>query len=110
MCLGSGDLMPSVATGSKGPSPHADGRDGGSNVRGWFTSLILVSTTMIVGILCILVLSSTLTQTRLAGLTIDGVSLSIWRLDYIQHEWATVRRQLRAQSLNLLEASASVMN
>jgi hypothetical protein len=96
--------MPNVATGSKEPSQRADGRDGGSDVRGWFTSLILVSTTMIVGILCILVLSSTLTQTRLAGLTIDGVSLSIWRLDYIQHEWATVRRQLRAQSLNLLEA------
>lgn len=73
------------------------------DIRRWFTSLILVSTTMIVGVLCIVVLSSTLTQTRLASLTIDGVSLSIWKLDYIQREWAAARKQLRAQSLKLLE-------
>ncbi len=93
--------MSDTAVGSKHAAPN-DGRAGGV-FRGWFTSLILVSTTMIVGVLCILVLSSTLTQTRLAGLTIDGVSLSIWKLDYIQREWASIRKQLRAQSLKLIE-------
>jgi hypothetical protein len=93
--------MSDVATES-GTSQNVDSRDVHSGVRGWFTSLILVSTTMIVGVLCILVLSSTLTQTRLAGLTIDGVNLSIWKLDYIRREWAEIRAQLRDQSIKLL--------
>jgi hypothetical protein len=92
--------MSDTAVGAKQAAPSEG--SAGRVVRGWFTSLILVSTTMIVGVLCILVLSSTLTQTRLAGLTIDGVSLSIWKLDYIQREWAEIRKQLRAQSLKLL--------
>jgi hypothetical protein len=94
--------MSDAPIGSKEPSPNAN-RESRPDVRRWFISLILVSTTMTVGILCILVLSSTLTQTRLAGLTIDGVNLSIWKLDYIQREWAAIRKQLRAQSLKLLE-------
>jgi hypothetical protein len=94
--------MSDIPTESRATSPNADSH--GPDVRGWFTSLILVSTTLIVGFLCILVLSSTLTQTRLAGLTIDGVNLSIWKLDYIQAEWAEIRARLRSQSKRLFAA------
>jgi hypothetical protein len=94
--------MPDVATGSNDPQTNPP-RSGFSIFRGWLTSLILVSTTMIIGFFCILVLSSTLTQTRLASLTIDGVSLSIWKLDYIQRQWTDIRNQLRDQSIALVK-------
>jgi hypothetical protein len=99
--------MSDAAAGPRRESQNGEIGDDPLGIRQWLTSLVLVSTTIIVGIFCIIVLSSTLTQTRLAGISIDGVSLSIWKLDYIQREWAAMRTQLRDQTLRLQETEKS---
>lgn len=57
--------------------------------RSWFTSALLMSVTMLIALACIVVLSCTLTQTRVAGLLIDGVPISIPKLDYVGRQWAS---------------------
>lgn len=58
-------------------------------------STLLVSLTLVIAALCVIVLSSTLTQSRLSAIAIDGVSLSIWKLDSIGRQWAGIRGQIR---------------
>jgi predicted nucleic acid-binding Zn-ribbon protein len=53
--------------------------------------------------LCVIVLSSTLTQTRLSTITVDGVNLSIWKLDSVGRQWAGIRRLIQSQSAQLAE-------
>ena len=52
-----------------------------SRFRQIVTSILLALFTSAVGLLCILVLACTLTQTRLSTISIDGVTISIWMLD-----------------------------
>jgi hypothetical protein len=55
------------------------------------TSALLVSLTVAVALACIVFLSCTLTQTRVAALTIDGVTISLPKLDYVGRKWTANR-------------------
>ena len=70
----------------------------------WLTSTILIVFTLVIGLLCVLVLSCTLTQTRMSSISIDGVNVSIWKLDDIRKQWTDIRKQIRAQADSLTEA------
>jgi hypothetical protein len=65
-----------------------------SKAREWLTSATLILFTAAVGIACVIALSSTLTQTRMSTLVIDGVPLSIWKLDDIRTQWTEVRKAI----------------
>jgi hypothetical protein len=66
--------------------------------REWITSTILISFTSFVALACVVALSSTLTQTRMSSITIDGVPLTIWKLDDIRVQWAKVRDAIQILS------------
>jgi hypothetical protein len=68
------------------------------------TSILLVLFTGFVGLLCILVLACTLTQTRLSTISIDGVTISIWKLDDTRTQWKKIRDRIRDQSEALIKA------
>ena len=70
------------------------------------TSLVLILFTLAVGIACVLVLSCTLTQTRIASIAVDGVNVSIWKLDDIRQQWQSVRDQIHANAKQLAAAEA----
>lgn len=74
---------------------------------GWrnrIVSTLLIGVTLVIAMLCVIVLSSTLTQTRLSTITVDGVNLSIWKLDSVGRQWAGIRRLIQSQSAQLAEA------
>lgn len=62
------------------------------------TSTALILLTLAAGLACVIALASTLTQTRISNVTIDGVPISIWKLDSIRAEWTARRAQLASQS------------
>jgi hypothetical protein len=70
----------------------------------WTISTMLILFTVSLGLLCVLVLSCTLTQTRMSNISIDGVNISIWKLDDIRKHWSDIREQIRAQSDELTTA------
>jgi hypothetical protein len=61
--------------------------------KGFWASVMFIGFTLLTGITCIFVLSATLTQARISSLAIEGVSLSIWKLDTVRQQWATIRDQ-----------------
>src|ERR1700674_933871 len=75
-----------------------------SKLREWTISTMLIAFTIALGALCVLVLSCTLTQTRMSSISIDGVNISIWKLDDIRKQWNDIREQIHAQSDALTEA------
>ena len=75
-----------------------------SKFRQIVTSILLVLFTSAVGLLCILVLACTLTQTRLSTISIDGVTISIWKLDDTRTQWKKIRDRIRDQSEALIKA------
>ncbi len=75
-----------------------------SRFRQIVTSILLVVFTSAVGLLCILVLACTLTQTRLSTISIDGVTISIWKLDDTRTQWKKIRDRIRDQSEALIKA------
>jgi hypothetical protein len=75
-----------------------------SKFRQNVTSISLVLFTGFVGLLCILVLACTLTQTRLSTISIDGVTISIWKLDDTRTQWKKIRDRIRDQSEALIKA------
>jgi hypothetical protein len=56
--------------------------------------------------MCVLVLSCTLTQTRMASIAIDGVNISVWKLDDVRKQWSGLRTQLVEQTNALSRAEA----
>jgi low affinity Fe/Cu permease len=58
-----------------------------------FTSTLLITLTVVVALACIVILSCTLTQTRVASLVIDGVAISIPKLDYVGRKWVANRNE-----------------
>src|SRR4051812_24021529 len=78
--------------------PTLEIRAAPSRAREWVTSVVLITFTSLVGIGCVIALSSTLTQTRMSSIAIDGVPLSIWKLDDIRGQWADVRDVIRLLS------------
>jgi hypothetical protein len=67
----------------------ADSRSPGTRTR--LTSTLLITTTLIAAIACIIVLSCTLTQTRVSALLIEGVSIA--KIDYVGRQWANLRKE-----------------
>src|SRR5437868_5128205 len=57
----------------------------------WATSALLITLTVAVALGCIIILMCTLTQTRVAALVIEGVGISIPKLDYVGRKWVTNR-------------------
>jgi hypothetical protein len=75
-------------------------------LREWTTSTVLIGFTIALGLVCVVVLSCTLTQARMSSISIDGVNVSIWKLDDIRKQWADIRAQIRDQSKALSKAEA----
>jgi len=67
--------------------------DGPVHNRSWFTSTVLIVLTLIVAVACVIALACTLTQTRVASIVIDGVGISIPKLDYVGRQWAAQRAE-----------------
>lgn len=90
-------------------APDADGiADGPTKLREWVTSTVLIVFTIAVGLLCVVVLSCTLTQTRMSSIVIDGVNISIWKLDDVRKQWNDIRDQIREQSDALSRAESEL--
>jgi len=66
-----------------------------SRTREWLTSTILITFTSLVGVACVIALASMLTQTRMSSIVIDGVPMSIWKLDDIRVQWSRLRSGMR---------------
>jgi len=81
----------------------ASSDEAASKFRQIVTSILLVLFTSAVGVLCILVLACTLTQTRLSTISIDGVTISIWKLDDTRTQWKKIRDRIRDQSEALIK-------
>jgi hypothetical protein len=75
-----------------------------SKTREVLTSATLILFTSLVGIACVIALASTLTQTRMSTLVIDGVPLSIWKLDDIRAQWTDIREAIDDLSTDITEA------
>src|SRR3981189_2099198 len=71
------------------------------------TSFGLIAFTIAVGLLCVLVLACTLTQSRMSGMSIDGVNISIWKLNDIRKQWNDIRLQISKQSQSLPPAETT---
>jgi hypothetical protein len=102
-----------VATTATDPSAPAStdataAEDGPSKFRAMLTSTLLIVFTMSVGLVCVLVLSCTLTQTRMSSISIDGVNISIWKLDDIRKQWSGIRAQIVDQSDALSKAESEL--
>jgi hypothetical protein len=72
---------------------------------GAFMSLLLMGFTGLIAVLCVMALASTLTQSRVSSLSIDGVSISIWKLDSLRAQWS----QLHDQRIKQKDAFAQVV-
>ncbi|MGA2892692.1 MAG: hypothetical protein ABSE22_07470, partial [Xanthobacteraceae bacterium] len=68
------------------------------------TNAVLIAFTLSIGISCVIILAATLTQTRISSVTIDGVPVSIWKLDSIREQWASLRAQVASQSEEIRKA------
>jgi hypothetical protein len=86
-----------MATAATDPTAP-DAEDGASRFRTMLTSTLLIVFTMSVGLVCVLVLSCTLTQMRMSSISVDGVNVSIWKLDDIRKQWTGIRAQIVEQS------------
>jgi lambda repressor-like predicted transcriptional regulator len=65
---------------------------------------LLIIMTLIFGMICIGLLSATLTQTRISSLAVDGVPISLWKLNNVGGQWATIRAQGYSLSQDLSKA------
>jgi hypothetical protein len=79
------------------PKPPSKGRE-------VLMSISLILFTSLVGIACVVALASTLTQTRMSTLVIDGVPLSIWKLDDIRSQWTDIRDTIDDLSTEITDA------
>lgn len=76
--------------------------------RAFLTSSVLILFTIVVGLLCVLVLSCTLTQTRMASIAIEGVNVSVWKLDDVRKQWSALRQQINHQAETLSGTEADL--
>jgi hypothetical protein len=73
-----------------------------------FVSVLLVSLTLLTGFLAVIVLSSTLTQGRMSTLSVDGVTMSVWKLDAIRQDWTSAHQRIKDQQSALTAAQLAV--
>jgi hypothetical protein len=67
-------------------------------------SVLLMLLTVATSFIAVILLSCTLTQGRMSSLSVDGVSLSVWKLDAIRQDWSTVRDRIKEQQSALTTA------
>ena len=91
--------MPDRAASEAVPLPPKVG-----NVRDWTISLLAIALTLFVGLLCVLLLASTLTQARLSAISVNGVNINIWKLDDMREQWVALRGQRTEQTTALTAA------
>jgi hypothetical protein len=84
------------------------GAERSSKWREWVTSTVLIVFTVAVGLVCVMVLSCTLTQTRISSIVVDGININIWKLDDIRLQWSGIREELREQSAALANAQEAL--
>src|SRR4249919_2097170 len=70
----------------------------------YLTSIMLVVSTMIVGLICAVFLASTLTQTRMSGISVNGVNVNIWKLNEIRNKWNSIQQQIEGMTKDLTVA------
>jgi hypothetical protein len=99
--------MATAATDPNAPAA-ANGEDTPSKFRALLTSSLLIIFTIATGLLCVLVLSCTLTQTRMSSISIDGVNVSIWKLNDVRKQWTGIRDQMVIQANALTRAEAEL--
>jgi hypothetical protein len=73
-------------------------------LREWITSVILITFTTAVGFASVIALASTLTQTRLSTIAIEGVPINIWKLDDIRQDWLDIQLTIQQLSTAIIEA------
>jgi len=83
------------STASRGAD--ASGGDIRRSWKAWLVSAALVIATVLLAAWCIFILSSVLAQTRLSGIAIDGVNLSIRKLVSVGNQWRTTRDQIESE-------------
>jgi len=81
-----------------------------ANLRKAITSFVLITFTALTGLFCLLVLSSTLMQGRMSSIAVNGVPLSIWKIEDIRRQWAEVRQVVGILSQSITEAEQSRAN
>jgi hypothetical protein len=82
----------------------AGARPIGVSITRGLMSVLLVILTLVISFFAVIVLSCTLTQGRMSSLTIDGVSLSVWKLNAIQQDWFIARKRIKDEQSALTEA------
>jgi len=69
-----------------------------------FVGVLLVLLTLLISAVAVIVLSCTLTQGRMSSLSIDGVTLNIWKLNAIRQDWSDARDSIHTQEKALTTA------
>jgi len=77
--------------------------NGRRTIGDYATSSLLVLFTLLVGIACAVILASTLTQTRMSGITVNGVNINIWKLNEIRTKWSDINKQINEMTDELAE-------
>jgi hypothetical protein len=73
-------------------------------VKDIFVGLLLVALTLLISAVAVIVLSCTLTQGRMSSLSVDGVTLNIWKLNAIRVDWQEARDSIHTQEKALTDA------
>ena len=68
------------------------------SIYGILTSIGLICFTLLITLVCAVFLATTLTQTRISSLAIDGVTLNIWKLDSVRQAWREIREQQQRET------------
>jgi hypothetical protein len=69
----------------------SEARDRMGEVRVRLVSIALITLTAFIGVVCTVALAATLTQARISSLSIEGVSLSVWKLEALRQQWDEIR-------------------
>ena len=64
----------------------------------WLTSTLLVVLTLLAGVACVIVLSATLTQTRVSTQVSEGGNVGIRKLDYVGRKWIDLLLRIEERS------------
>src|ERR1700710_2066809 len=78
-------------------------------VKDIFVGLLLVVLTLLISAVAVIVLSCTLTQGRMSSLSIDGVTLNIWKLNAIRVDWQEDRDSIHTQEKALTDAKLDLV-
>ena len=72
-------------------------------IRDWVTAVVVSLFTLVMAFMAIILLASTLTQTRLSSISIDGIGVTVWKLNFIRQNWSLLEKQLGNQNSALAE-------